>query len=85
MIEELKKSYNHLFEDALINEIVQVGTFKEVPAGFKMMEIGAYIKAIPLLVSGVIKILREDTNGDELLLYYLEKGDTCSMTMTCCM
>ena len=84
MIEELKKSYNHLFEDALINEIVQVGTFKEVPAGFKMMEIGAYIKAIPLLVSGVIKILREDTNGDELLLYYLEKGDTCSMTMTCC-
>ena len=84
MIEEIKKSYNHLFEDALINEIVQVGTFKEVPAGFKMMEIGAYIKAIPLLVSGVIKILREDTNGDELLLYYLEKGDTCSMTMTCC-
>jgi len=49
------------------------------------MEIGSYIKAIPLLVSGVIKILREDTNGDELLLYYLEKGDTCSMTMTCCM
>ena len=85
MIEELKKSYNHLFEDALMNEIVQVGTFKEVPAGFKMMEIGAYVKAIPLLVSGVIKILREDTNGDELLLYYLEKGDTCSMTMTCCM
>ncbi|MDB3934855.1 Crp/Fnr family transcriptional regulator [Flavobacteriaceae bacterium] len=85
MIEELKKSYNHLFEDALINEIVQVGTFKEVPAGFKMMEIGSYVKAIPLLVSGVIKILREDTNGDELLLYYLEKGDTCSMTMTCCM
>ena len=85
MIEELKKSYNHLFEDALINEIVQVGTFKEVPSGFKMMEIGSYVKAIPLLVSGVIKILREDTNGDELLLYYLEKGDTCSMTMTCCM
>tara|TARA_B110000858_G_C17704229_1_gene427448 strand:+ start:99 stop:734 length:636 start_codon:yes stop_codon:yes gene_type:complete len=85
MIEELKKSYNHLFEDALMNEIVQVGTFKEVPAGFKMMEIGSYVKAIPLLVSGVIKILREDTNGDELLLYYLEKGDTCSMTMTCCM
>ena len=85
MIEELKKSYNHIFEDALINEIVQVGTFKEVPAGFKMMEIGSYVKAIPLLVSGVIKILREDTNGDELLLYYLEKGDTCSMTMTCCM
>jgi len=49
-----------------------------------MMEIGEYIKAMPLLVSGAIKILREDNDGDELLLYFLEKGDTCAMTLTCC-
>jgi CRP/FNR family transcriptional regulator len=85
MIEELKNSYGHLFEDALINEILQVGTFKEVPAGVKMIEIGSYIKGMPLLISGAIKVLREDKNGDELLLYYLERGETCSMTMTCCM
>lgn len=84
MIQELKASYGHLFEDELINEILQVGTYKEVPEGFKLMEIGGYVKGMPLLVSGVIKVLREDKNGDELLLYYLEKGDTCSMTMTCC-
>lgn len=85
MINELKKSYGHLFEDALLNEIVQVGTFKEIPEGFKMMEIGEYVKSMPLLISGVIKVLREDNEGDELLLYYLEKGETCSMTMTCCL
>lgn len=85
MIQELKNSYGQLFEDALINEILQVGTYKEVPAGFTLMEIGSYIKGMPLLVSGVVKIFREDNNGDELLLYYLEKGETCSMTMTCCM
>lgn len=85
MIQELKISYGHFFEDALINEILQVGTYKEVPAGFKLMEVGSYIKGMPLLVSGAIKILRDDKNGDELLLYYLEKGDTCSMTMTCCL
>jgi CRP/FNR family transcriptional regulator len=84
MIQELKNNYGHLFEDALLNEINQVGTFKEVPEGFKMMEIGDYVKAMPLLVSGVIKILRRDTDGDELLLYFLEKGDTCAMTLTCC-
>lgn len=84
MIQELKNNYGHLFEDALLNEINQVGTFKEVAAGFKMMEIGDYVKAMPLLVSGAIKILREDTDGDELLLYFLEKGDTCAMTLTCC-
>lgn len=84
MIQELKSSYGHIFEEALINEIIQVGTYKEIAAGSKLMEIGAYIKGMPLLVSGAIKVLREDKNGDELLLYYLEKGETCSMTMTCC-
>jgi CRP/FNR family transcriptional regulator len=85
MFLELKNGYGSLFEDALINEILAVGTFKEVPAGFKLIEIGSYIKGIPLLISGVIKILREDQDGDELLLYYLEQGETCSMTLSCCM
>ena len=84
MIQELKDNYGHLFEDALLSEINQVGTFKEIPEGFKMMEIGDYVRAMPLLVSGVIKILREDNDGDELLLYFLEQGDTCAMTLTCC-
>ena len=85
MIQELKQNYGQLFEDDLLNEIAQVGTYKEVPAGFKLMEIGSYIKGMPLLISGAIKILRDDKEGDELLLYYLEKGDTCSMTMSCCL
>jgi len=85
MIQDLKEQYGNVFEDELINEIVQVGTFREVPEGYKLMEIGDYIRGMPLLISGVIKILREDEDGDELLLYYLEKGDTCSMTMACCM
>ena len=85
MIQELKEGYGHIFEEALINEILQVGTFKEVPEGFKLMDIGEYVKGMPLLVSGAIKVLREDKDGDELLLYYLEKGDTWSMTLTCCL
>ena len=85
MIQELKDGYGRQFEEALINEIAQVGTYKEVPAGHKLMEIGEYIKGMPLLISGAIKVLREDSEGDELLLYYLEQGDTCSITMSCCM
>jgi len=85
MIQDLTAEYGKIFEEELINEIVQVGTFKEVPEGYKLMEIGDFIRGMPLLISGAIKILREDEDGDELLLYYLEKGDTCSMTMACCM
>ncbi|MEX0363003.1 MAG: Crp/Fnr family transcriptional regulator, partial [Allomuricauda sp.] len=44
-----------------------------------------YVRSMPLLLSGAIKILREDDEGDELLLYYLEEGETCSVTMACCL
>ncbi|MFK7749431.1 MAG: Crp/Fnr family transcriptional regulator [Kordia sp.] len=85
MIQKLKDNYEHLFEEELLNEIAQVGIFKEVPAGFTMISIGDYIRGMPLLISGVIKVMREDKEGDELLLYYLESGETCSMTMNCYM
>lgn len=85
MIQELRENYGFLFEEALLDEINQVGTFKEMPEGYRMIEIGEYVRSMPLLISGVIKILREDENGDELLLYFLEKGETCAMTLTCCM
>ncbi|WP_291967750.1 Crp/Fnr family transcriptional regulator [Maribacter sp.] len=85
MIQDLTTEYGKIFEEEIINEIVQVGTFKEIPEGYKLMDIGDFVRGMPLLISGAIKILREDEDGDELLLYYLEKGDTCSMTMACCM
>ena len=85
MIQELKNSYGHLFENELLEEINQVGTFKEISQDFTLIEIGAYIKSMPLLISGAIKVLREDNDGDELLLYFLERGDTCAMTLSCCL
>lgn len=85
MIEHLQVNYGYLFEDELIQEINQVGVFKEIPEGSKLIEIGDYIKSMPLLVSGAVKILREDEIGDELILYFIEKGDTCAMTLSCCM
>ncbi|PRX57176.1 CRP/FNR family transcriptional regulator [Flagellimonas meridianipacifica] len=80
----MKESFGIYFEPALIMEIEQVGISSSFHSGDKIIEIGQYIKGMPLLLSGAIKILREDDNGDELLLYYLEPGDTCSMTMACC-
>ena len=85
MIEELREHYGQLFEEELLVEINQVGTFREIPSGQILIDIGSYVKSIPLLISGAIKILREDEEGDELLLYFLEKGDTCAVTLSCCM
>ena len=85
MIKELDSYYGHLFEPVLLAEIQQLGVVSVIPEGSKLMEIGQFIKGMPLLISGVVKILRVDDEGDELLLYFLEAGDTCAMTMACCM
>ncbi|WP_318343405.1 Crp/Fnr family transcriptional regulator [Flagellimonas baculiformis] len=85
MKEELLETFRGHFEQPLMEEILEVGKLVEVPAGETIMDIGQYIRSIPLLLSGAIKVLREDEEGDELLLYYLEQGETCSVTMACCM
>ena len=84
MNELLQEAYGFIFEDELIEEISEVGVFKTFKKNDIIIEIGDYLKSMPLLISGAIKVLREDKDGDELLLYFLERGDTCAMTLTCC-
>ena len=84
MLKELTEQYGYLFEDELIQEINEIGIYKEISQGTNLIEIGNYIKSMPLLIEGAIKILREDEKGDELVLYFIEQGDTCAMTLSCC-
>lgn len=84
MLEEIKTNYAHIFEDELLEEINEVGIVKEVKSGEELIRIGQYMTAMPLLLDGVIKVMREDKEGFELLLYFLEKGETCAMTLSCC-
>lgn len=85
MIQELKEKYGGVFEAALVNEMNQLATIKEIKEGEHLMEIGNYIRSMPLILEGAVKVLREDENGDELLLYFIEGGETCAMTITCCL
>lgn len=85
MREALQQHYGYLFEPELLAEIQNVGAYKKVKQGDYLIDIGEHITAIPLLLRGAIKILREDAEGDELLLYFIEQGDTCAMTLSCCL
>jgi CRP/FNR family transcriptional regulator, anaerobic regulatory protein len=85
MIDTLKETYGYLFEEKLIEEIAQVATLKNFNEGDVLIDFGDHIKKMPLLIQGAIKILREDFDEGELLLYFIEKGDTCAMTMACCL
>lgn len=81
----IQDTYGYMFESALLEELAQVALELDFKEGDLLIEIGQYIKKMPLLLSGVIKIMREDPDEGELLLYFIEKGDTCAMTLTCCL
>ncbi len=80
----VQQAFSGSFEKELIAEIEEVSVVKQFKAGEIIMEIGQYIKAMPLVLDGVIKIIREDKKEGELLLYFLEKGDTCALSIACC-
>jgi CRP/FNR family transcriptional regulator len=81
----IDETYERVFEKELIEEIKAVAKLIEFKEGDILIDIGKYIKTMPLLINGAIKIMREDFDTGELLLYFIEKGDTCSMTLNCCM
>lgn len=83
MREALKQNYGYLFDNDLLVEIEENSSYKNIPQGQTIMDIGEPITHMPLLLDGALKVLREDDEGDELLLYFLEKGDTCAMTFSC--
>lgn len=81
---KLYERFQYLFEEDLINEICKNGQARSFKAESLLIDIGDTITDMPLVISGSIKIMTEDEDENELLLYYLELGDTCAVTMNCC-
>jgi len=79
------QKFHHILDETLIKEILNVGVFKRFIKDDIVIDINQPLNYIPLLLSGSIKILREDKNGDDLLIYFLEAGETCAMSLACCM
>ncbi|TVZ57538.1 CRP/FNR family transcriptional regulator [Flavobacteriaceae bacterium MAR_2010_105] len=83
--QQLSEQFGYAFDDQLIDSILQVGKLKQFKKDDIIIDIGQDLQYIPLLISGNIKVSREDQSGHELLLYVLERGDTCAMSLTCCL
>jgi len=89
MTEEVKKKIQEAFpffkEPELVDAIANAAKEVEIKTGDPIIRVGEFIKSTPLIISGLLKIVRVDDQGNEILLYYLEGGNTCVMTVTCCM
>lgn len=80
--DRLRKNYP-LFETELLDEIEVAGEFKTFKANEVLMRKGQFIRNTMLVLNGLIKIYREDDDGNEFLMYYLKPGEACALSMVC--
>jgi CRP/FNR family transcriptional regulator len=71
------------FSDALITEIGNNASLQQFKTGEIVMRTGQYIKNTVLITNGKIKIYREDKDGGEFFMYYLQSGQACAISMIC--
>lgn len=79
---ELAKHFPTLEKD-LLAEMVKVGEFKTVSEGDTVIRTGQNIRSAILVVDGLVKIYREDDEGDEYFMYYLDEGKACAISLVC--
>ncbi|HRN71627.1 MAG TPA: Crp/Fnr family transcriptional regulator [Ginsengibacter sp.] len=61
-------------------KLLKYGEVKLFAPGQVILKERAYIKAIPLVMSGSIRVMRTDEEGKEILLYYIKSGESCIMS-----
>ena len=80
----LQAQLGYILEPALITEMAKLAKIRETTTDEIIVHVGDRLQLIPILIEGSIKVSRENENGEEILLYYIEGGDTCAMTLQCC-
>jgi len=83
-MEDFKTQY-HFFEKQLQDEILKIGIYKTFQPNEILIREGQFITSFPLVLKGLIRVTRNNYDGNELLLYYLKQNEVCAMSLTCCM
>ncbi len=76
--------FRHLdrLHDRKVKEfLLQTGIVKRFEPGEELLRTGQYIKFVPIVLEGSLKVLREDDSGREILLYFIRPGESCIMTL----
>jgi CRP/FNR family transcriptional regulator len=47
------------------------------------MHTGQYFRVTMLIITGLVKVYREDGEGNEFFMYYLHPGQACALSMVC--
>lgn len=80
---EIKKQFSQLGQD-MIDEIFAVSAIKEFPENTDLIKHGQYVKVVPVVLSGLVKVFTR-YDDKELLLYYIQPEESCIMSFSACL
>lgn len=81
MESEVLKEHLHFLPADLVEIIAENGTLKNIPKNTEILRKGQYVKVVPLVIKGVIKVF-SSIEGKELLLYYIQPEQSCIMSFS---
>lgn len=64
----------------LIDKLHKYSIQKNYKAGSVILNENASIRSIPIVTKGVLKVIRTEADGREILLYYIQAGESCIMS-----
>lgn len=64
----------------LVDKLYQNSILKKYKTGDVILNECAAIRSIPIVAAGMLKVIRTDENGREILLYYIKAGESCIMS-----
>lgn len=82
-IEKAIEAHFPFLEKPLIDEIVSCGSIKQVEEGEVLVRTGQFMNSTLLVLDGLVKVYREDDEGNEFFMYYLHSGQACALTINC--
>lgn len=71
------------FDTELRERMATIGSLVDFKAEEEVVRTGQYFKSTLLVLEGKIKLYRQDEDGNEYFLYYLEPGMACALSMIC--
>ena len=83
-MEDIKTALTKALPDLsqeLISLIAKESSVMEIPKGTKILREGQFVKVVPIVLSGLIKVFTGH-EGKDFLLYYIQPNESCVMTFT---
>lgn len=64
----------------LVEKLYEHSILKTYKSGSVILNENSHIRSIPIVAKGVMKVIRTDDDGREILLYYIKAGESCIMS-----